>query len=477
MQGWLSVCAAVCAAQIMNIRSLKALNNRKTKKRVYGDLWNEKIFGFSNCGSDDFSCAACSSDGNGDTTAAEGTTAADTFSDVIAAPANDDTTAPSETAAPAENGGNTASPAPADRNNNINIIIKPAGTAKPSAGGSSTVTPPKTDNTPVEVETDPKKIIVSAEKEWIFTEKITDSCHASTVLPLNDGSVIAAWFGGSSEQKNDVKIYTSVRTEEDGWSDPIVVSAADNVAHWNPVLFQKEDGTVVLYFKVGKTTEYWQTYYVTSTDGRSWSTPRELVPGDNSGGRGPVKNKPIRLKDGTVLAPASTEIDDKYRCFVDISNDDGETWTKTAEIDSKYCTWFKVPMIQPTLWQSADGSVHMFTRTKVGKIYRSDSYDNGKTWCRAYATKLPNNNSGIDLDTDDQGRIFLAYNNIGIPGIRTPLVLSVSTDDGKTFTKIKTFEKGLAEYSYPAVVVKGDTIHITYTYERDYIAYWQIKIK
>ena len=201
------------------------------------------------------------------------------------------------------------------------------------------------------------------------------------------------------------------------------------------------------------------------------------MPGDISGGRGPVKNKPIRLKDGTVLAPASTEIDGEWRAFVDISTDDGATWTKTANVDSKYCTWFKVPMIQPTLWQSADGSVHMLTRTKVGKIYRSDSYDNGKTWCRAYATKLPNNNSGIDLDTDDQGRIFLAYNNIGLPGIRTPLVLSVSTDDGKTFTKIKTFEKGLAEYSYPSVVVKGDTIHITYTYERDYIAYWQIKIK
>ena len=320
-------------------------------------------------------------------------------------------------------------------------------------------------------------IIVSATKEMIFDKKITASCHASTVLPLDDGSVIAAWFGGSSEKENDVKIYTSVRTEEDGWSDPIVVSAADNVAHWNPVLFQKEDGTVVLYFKVGADTDYWQTYYATSTDGRSWSTPRELVPGDNSGGRGPVKNKPIRLKDGTVLAPASTEIDGEWRAFVDISTDDGATWTKTANVDSKYCTWFKVPMIQPTLWQSADGSVHMLTRTKVGKIYRSDSYDNGKTWCCAYATKLPNNNSGIDLDTDDQGRIFLAYNNVGIPGVRTPLVLSVSTDDGQTFTKIKTFEKGLAEYSYPAVVVKGDTIHITYTYERDYIAYWQIKIK
>lgn len=424
-----------------------------------------------------FSCAACSSDGNGDTTAAEGTTAADTVSDVIAAPANDDTTAPSETAAPAENGGNTASPAPADRNNNINIIIKPAGTAKPSAGGSSTVTPPKTDNTPVEVETDPKKIIVSAEKEWIFTEKITDSCHASTVLPLDDGSVIAAWFAGSSESDDDVKILTSVRGTDGKWGEPIRVSADPNVAHWNPVLFQNDDGTITLYFKVGKNTQYWKTYYSTSTDGKVWATPKELVPGDNSGGRGPVKNKPIRLKNGTILAPGSTEIDDKYRCFVDISTDNGKTWNRTPEINSSFLRFFKVPMIQPTLWESKDGSVHMFTRTKVGKIYRSDSYDGGKTWCTAYPTNLPNNNSGIDLDTDDSGRIFLVYNPVGIPGIRTPLTLAVSLDDGKTFTKIKTFEKGLAEYSYPSVVVKGDTIHITYTYERDYIAYWQIKIK
>lgn len=424
-----------------------------------------------------FSCAACSSDGNGDTTAAEGITAADTVSDVIAAPANDDTTAPSETAAPAENGGNTASPAPADRNNNINIIIKPAGTAKPSAGGSSTVTPPKTDNTPVEVETDPKKIIVSAEKEWIFTEKITDSCHASTVLPLDNGTVVAAWFAGSSESDDDVKILTSVRGTDGKWGEPIRVSADPNVAHWNPVLFQNDGGTITLYFKVGKDTEYWKTYYSVSTDGKNWAAPRELVPGDNSGGRGPVKNKPIRLKNGTILAPGSTELGGKYRCFVDISTDNGKTWNRTPEIDSTFLGFFKTPMIQPTLWESKDGSVHMFTRTKVGKIYRSDSYDGGKTWCSAYPTNLPNNNSGIDLDTDDSGRIFLVYNPVGIPGIRTPLTLAVSTDDGKTFTKIKTFERGLAEYSYPAVVVKGDTIHITYTYERDYIAYWQIKVK
>ena len=410
------------------------------------------------------SFAACASDKSGSDT----TAASDIKTDAATAPAADDTTAAPETTEPATGGTDAVSAAPA------------ADTTKPASGGNSgsTTVPSKPDDSkPSAVETNPKKIIVSAEKEWIFTEKPTDSCHASTVLPLDNGTVVAAWFAGSSESDDDVKILTSVRGTDGKWGEPIRVSADPNVAHWNPVLFQNDDGTITLYFKVGKDTEYWKTYYSVSTDGKNWAAPRELVPGDNSGGRGPVKNKPIRLKDGTVLAPASTEIDGEWKAFVDISTDDGATWTKTANVASKYCTWFKVPMIQPTLWQSADGSVHMFTRTKVGKIYRSDSYDNGKTWCRAYATKLPNNNSGIDLDTDDQGRIFLAYNNIGLPGIRTPLVLSVSTDDGKTFTKIKTFEKGLAEYSYPSVVVKGDTIHITYTYERDYIAYWQIKIK
>ena len=425
------------------------------------------------------SFAACASDKSG-SDGSDTTSASDIKTDATTAPAAEDTTAEPETTEPATSGTDAVSAAPSVRRDPTKTTTPAADTTKPASGGSSgsTTVPSKPDDSkPAAVETNPKKIIVSAEKEWIFTEKPTDSCHASTVLPLDNGTVVAAWFAGSSESDDDVKILTSVRGTDGKWGEPIRGSADPNVAHWNPVLFQNDDGTITLYFKVGKDTEYWKTYYSVSTDGKNWAAPRELVPGDNSGGRGPVKNKPIRLKNGTILAPASTEIDGKWRAFVDISTDNGKTWNRTPEINSSFLGFFKVPMIQPTLWESKDGSVHMLTRTKVGRIYRSDSYDGGKTWCTAYPTNLPNNNSGIDLDTDDSGRIFLVYNPVGIPDIRTPLTLAVSFDDGKTFTKIKTFETGLAEYSYPAVVVKGDTIHITYTYERNYIAYWQIKIK
>ena len=324
-------------------------------------------------------------------------------------------------------------------------------------------------------QTDPSKIIVSAKKEMIFTEKPTSSCHASTVLPLDNGNVVAAWFAGSSEKADDVNILTSVRTSK-GWSSPVEVTADPDTAHWNPVLFQLDDGTIILYFKVGKEIAEWKTYFSTSKDGRIWSKPQELVPGDTSGGRGPVKNKPIRLSDGTILAPASDESGDIWRSFVDISTDGGKTWNRTDFVPTKDSKGKEVPMIQPTLWQSADGSVHMLTRTKVGKIYRSDSYDGGRTWCTAYPSGLPNNSSGIDLTQDKYGRLFLVYTPHSLAGIRTPLVISVSTDDGKTWTELMRFETKLGEFSYPAIVEKDDILYITYTYKREYIAYWELEI-
>ena len=320
-----------------------------------------------------------------------------------------------------------------------------------------------------------KEIIVSSERELIFTEKPTEDCHASTVLPLENGNVVAAWFAGTKEKADDVNILTSVRTE-DGWGAPVKVTADENTAHWNPVLFELPDGRIALYFKVGKEIASWKTFVCYSSDGKNWSEPQELVAGDTSAGRGPVKNKPITLSDGTILAPASDESGKTWSVFVDISHDGGKTWEKSAPVEAKLGL-VDVPMIQPSLWQSADGSVHMFTRTKVGKIYRSDSFDGGKTWSEAYPTRVGNNNSGLDLDADEKGRIFLVCNPHSFIGIRTPLSLLVSTDDGKSFKRIMNLEFGVGEYSYPAIVVKGDTVHITYTYERDYIVYRQIKIK
>lgn len=318
------------------------------------------------------------------------------------------------------------------------------------------------------------------ERTFIFTEPPTPSCHASTVLPLPNGGVLAAWFGGEAEGKEDVDIWVSKR-DAGVWGVPQRISADRNVPHWNPVLFRNTDGAVLLFFKVGKKISAWQTYVVQSGDnGCTWSEPRQLVPGDVSGGRGPVKNKPILLSDGTILAPASTENPD-WIAFADISRDACATWEKQAIIPVRKLPGGKpVPMIQPTVWESAPGQVHALLRTSRGHAYRSDSSDGGRTWCKAYPTKIKNPNSGIDLARAQDGRLFLLSNPCaGNWGARAPLTLMESADNGETWQTVLTLEKRTAkedEFSYPAIVCAGSRLYMTYTWQRKKIVFWEIEL-
>ena len=322
-------------------------------------------------------------------------------------------------------------------------------------------------------------MIKSAKKEFIFIKnEKAPSCHASTVLPLNDGTVLAAWFGGAHEGDNDVEIWISKRDIEGNWSTPVSVSEGDNIAHWNPVLYMQENGRIILYYKHGETIPDWITRYITSDDnGATWSAPLTLVPGDTSGGRGPVKNKCIKLKNGTVLGPASTEQNKKWIPFIDMSLDDGITWQFNGLMERPKYKGAYVGLIQPTLWESDEG-VHCLMRSNKGAVYRSDSYDNGLSWSKPARTRLPNNNSGIDCVKDDSGRLWLIYNPVDVNwGVRHPLSLAYSKDNGRHFTEVLVPEPGNGEFSYPAITCMDNTLYMTYTYKRKQIVFWKIELE
>ena len=323
-------------------------------------------------------------------------------------------------------------------------------------------------------------MIISTKKEMIFDEVCpTPSCHASTVLPLTNGDVLSAWFGGAAEGKDDVDIWVARRTDNK-WLPAKRITADPLVPHWNPVLFMDENNTVWLFFKVGKKIAYWKTYYSLSTDnGLTWSEPLELVSGDETGGRGPVKNKPIRISNGTVIAPASTEQPD-WLSFVDISKDDCKTWEKQHIIPARKIQGKPIRLIQPTLWESELGKIHAIIRSSRGHAYRSDSDDYGITWSKAYPTKIKNPNSGLDVTKLDDGTLILISNPVAVNwGTRAPLTLMKSTDNGETWEEILVLEKRnhkKDEFSYPAIVSVGKKLYMTYTYHRKKIAYWEVEL-
>lgn len=314
-------------------------------------------------------------------------------------------------------------------------------------------------------------------RDFVFDEnnKKFAQCHASTVAQLDDGTFVVAWFGGSHEKHDDVGIWMSKGVPGD-WSEPVELEKLREDPHWNPVLFKGPDGKVILYFKVGKEIPTWETWYTVSGDGgETWSEAKELVPGDR-GGRGPVKNKPIILSNGDWLAPASHE-DGQWDSFVDISKDGGKTWETSPYIPIDRTRFTGKGSIQPTLWESAPGKVHMLVRTADGVIGRSDSDDYGATWSEMYATTLPNPNSGIDLVKLENGNLVLAYNPDGKNwGDRAPLTLAVSEDNGETWPYKLDIETGEPEdeFSYPSIIATGaDKVAVVYTWQREKVAFWE----
>ena len=338
-----------------------------------------------------------------------------------------------------------------------------------------------------------RTVFESVKKEKIFSADLDgEICHASSIVKADNGEMICAWFQGSVEGADDVKIW-GARTEKEKWREPEILAQHSGMPCWNPVLFRLDTGRIILFYKCGREIASWRTMYRLSDDnGRTWSESKELVEGD-IGGRGPVRNKPVRLKSGRILAPSSLE-NGPWRSFADISDDGGITWKKSSEVtirlpeSQKLNQNYKdIPVseqsyhgrgvIQPTIWESG-GKVNMMMRSSEGRIYQSCSEDSGETWSIAEPTEIPNNNSGIDAVCTPDGSVWLVCNPVGESwGKRTPVCLYCLESKGEKWKQIMTLDEGEGEFSYPCIIYDNETLYITYTWKRKNIAFWKLQLK
>ncbi len=295
--------------------------------------------------------------------------------------------------------------------------------------------------------------------EFVFDRAPFTACHASTISEVK-GGLVAAWFAGTEEGSSDVSIWIS-RYDGRGWSGVVEVATGvqpggKRYACWNPVLFTAGGGPLLLFYKVGRSPGTWWGMLTSSNDeGRTWSRPQRLPHGI----LGPVKNKPVPLRDGGLLCGSSSE-EHGWRVDMEITRDLGRTWTKIGPLNDGR----RLEAIQPTILSYQSGQIQILCRTKQQKIAESWSRDQGKSWSAMRLTGLPNPNSGIDGVALRDGRILLVYNHTAKG--RTPLNVAVS-GDGRNWKAALTLENAPGEYSYPAVIQSSDgLVHITYTWNR-----------
>lgn len=353
------------------------------------------------------------------------------------------------------------------------------------------------------------------ENQFLYETAPFPECHSASIVELKNGDLLATYFGGTKERNPDVCIWTSRKPNgKSEWQSPRKVAdgvyceelrkafseedikkGVERKACWNPVLFETPKGELLLFYKIGSSVADWTGWLIRSKNhGKSWSRPEALP----DGFLGPIKNKPV-IVDGKMICPSSTEVGG-WKLHFELSDDWGKTWRMVGPIpaDSALHTEDMTPdglsgdstklrpliTIQPAILQLADGFLQALARTRNGFMATTYSHDGGETWSQVTLMKqLPQNNSGIDAVTSEDGKHYLIYNHFfTIPstpkGVRTPVDLAWSPDGEEWHHAIRLEGSPVKQYSYPSIIQGRDgMLHAVYTWRRQRIKYVKIDPK
>ncbi|MGD8914911.1 MAG: exo-alpha-sialidase, partial [Candidatus Thiodiazotropha sp.] len=320
-------------------------------------------------------------------------------------------------------------------------------------------------------------------EEFTYEQADFPSIHASSIEELPNGDLVLVYFGGPGEREPGTVIRYQRKPVGGSWSEPIILgddgtASGDEIPCWNPVIYQVPDGDLLFWWKVGPTPKEWWGMMKTSSDGGiTWSEETKLGGTDDPDLLGPVKNKPVQLADGSLLAGSSRE-NDGWVMHAERSTDNGATWMFTSQIDNEASSG----AIQPSILTYPDGHLQILARDRDGtNVISSTSTDYGLTWTPTKYLVIPNNNSGLDGVTLKDGRQLLVYNHsvraggtsVGPEsGSKGRHILNVAvSQDGDAWDAVMVLdspEKDDGQFIYPAVIQTSDgLVHITYTYHRE----------
>ncbi|MBD3350199.1 MAG: hypothetical protein GF364_01810 [Candidatus Lokiarchaeota archaeon] len=312
--------------------------------------------------------------------------------------------------------------------------------------------------------------------------------HCSGIVSWSDGELLAVFYWGITEAHHDQKIFAvRKKPDSDRWSDPFVIADDRFRMMGNPAIWIAPDTHKLFLFFV-RSWGGWAVCnprFKTSTDrGHTWSKDKPIYRFISRG----IKNPPIMTSKGTYILPAYVEFVDYYSVFYR-SEDTGKHWKdcgarvkiKDNEVPEEILLKLKRPwgklVLQPTLIERMDGSLIALMRAKrpLGKMYYTESFDDGKSWSNAKPYILPNPGGGFHWLRLQSGSIAIIYNHAPVlpdHGFeRNPLSVALSEDDGKSWTyrrnimEAKGDDVHLRIGGYPTLTQQEDgTIHATWTY-------------
>lgn len=315
------------------------------------------------------------------------------------------------------------------------------------------------------------------------------TAHAPALLELDNGDMLCCWFGGTYEGSADIRIVCSrLAKGETKWTVPVDISGDPERSEQNPSLFNGPDGAVWAMYtaqkdrQAGKDNMQFtsQVRCQKSFDGGlTWGTYETVFAREGTFCRQPIQVlQNGRWIFGNWLCTDSVDGLSGDPTAFQISDDQGKTWRQVDMPKSN-------GRVHANVVEMENGHLLAFMRSREADfVYRSESFDWGDTWSVPEPTPLPNNNSSISAIRLQSGRVAIACNptctpdpvpgKAAWPGLRCPVCVAISEDDGKTFPIIRWMERGEGfmgdenktnnkQYEYPYLMQSKDgRLHLAY---------------
>jgi predicted neuraminidase len=338
--------------------------------------------------------------------------------------------------------------------------------------------------------------------------------HASMVVELPGGDLLACWFHGSGERTADDVLIRGARLKKGSsrWTEPFVMADTPGYPDTNATMFVDPAKRLWLLWPTILANE-WHTAlmkYRMASDYAGDGAPRwevsevlHVTPGDEFART--VDREVARLLATTPRTAESDHyaeelkvhaadklfrrlgwmtrahpfvLDDK-RLIVPLYSD-GFSFSLMAITDDWGQTWkTSTPIvglgnIQPSIARKKDGTLVAYMRDNgpaPKRLMISRSIDRGDTWSEVQDTQLPNPGAGAEVRVLASGKWVLIYNDLERG--RYSLAVSLSDDEGETWRWTRHLERDpesadqtrLGEYHYPSIIQAADgSLHATYSY-------------
>jgi predicted neuraminidase len=323
-------------------------------------------------------------------------------------------------------------------------------------------------------------------QENVVIQGQTPTVHSATAVQLDNGQLLAMWYGGTREGHVDVALYSAtLDPSSQVWSPAKKVldryDAANSLNRYvkkvgNPVLIKHPQGPLVLIY-VSVSMAGWATsrlnMVVSYDDGQSWHNSKRLITSPFFNISTLVKNDAVIYTDGTIGITAYHELKGEFSEMVRVNIE--------GEVINQYRMTSGTNTIQPSVIVKSSSHAIALIRDsghEIQRLHFTETKNGGKSWSPYKALDVKNPNSAVYGFDDSEQRSWVVFNDStrDVEHSRNNLALAVSENNGEDWRTLHYFENSeldksiSAKYSYPWVLkaVNGE-YHLMYTVDRKLI--------